>query len=88
MFLLSIISLIAGVTIRHDLLRFVTRPFPPLLFRSFALNRPLTAGRGPQSQHASLLTDDQWAEIAIVSEARLTPDASEPLATVSPAPGD
>ncbi len=37
---------------------------------------------------AGLLSADQWAEIAIVSNVRIAADESEPLATVSPAPGD
>ena len=30
----------------------------------------------------------KWAEIAIVSNVRIVADESEPLATISPAPGD
>ncbi len=37
---------------------------------------------------AGLLTADEWAEIAIVSNVRIVADESEPLATISPAPGD
>jgi isoleucyl-tRNA synthetase len=39
------------------------------------------------SENRSLLTEDQWAEIAIVSNVRIEFDTGEPLATVSPAPG-
>ncbi|MFZ0021278.1 MAG: class I tRNA ligase family protein, partial [Acetobacteraceae bacterium] len=38
--------------------------------------------------HAGLLAADEWAEIAIVSNVRVVADESEPLATISPAPGD
>jgi isoleucyl-tRNA synthetase len=37
---------------------------------------------------AGLLTADEWAEIAIVSNLRVVADENEPLATISPAPGD
>jgi isoleucyl-tRNA synthetase len=34
-----------------------------------------------------LLSEDEWAEIAIVSCVRIEPDPAEPLATITPAPG-
>jgi isoleucyl-tRNA synthetase len=39
-------------------------------------------------EHELLLTEEQWAEIAIVSNVRIESDPEEPLATISPAPGD
>jgi len=39
------------------------------------------------SENASLQTEDQWAEIAIVSDVRTSCDDNEPLATISAAPG-
>ncbi len=39
------------------------------------------------AENATLLTEEQWAEIAIVSSVRIALDTSEPLATVTPAPG-
>ncbi len=38
-------------------------------------------------EHTSLLNQDQWAEIAIVSDVRVVSDASEPMATIRPASG-
>ena len=38
--------------------------------------------------HAGLLAADEWAEIAIVSSVRIVADESEPLAAISPSPGD
>jgi isoleucyl-tRNA synthetase len=38
-------------------------------------------------EHTSLLNQDQWAEIAIVSDVRVVSDASEPVATIRPASG-
>jgi isoleucyl-tRNA synthetase len=38
-------------------------------------------------EHTSLLNQDQWAEIAIVSEVRVVSDAGEPVATITPASG-
>jgi len=38
-------------------------------------------------EQATLLTEDQWAEIAIVSDVRLEPGVDEPAATISSAPG-
>jgi isoleucyl-tRNA synthetase len=35
-----------------------------------------------------LLTEDQWAEIAIVSHVRIVPGADDALATIEPAPGN
>jgi isoleucyl-tRNA synthetase len=35
-----------------------------------------------------LLSEEEWAEIAIVSEVRIESDPAEPLATISPAPGN
>jgi isoleucyl-tRNA synthetase len=39
-------------------------------------------------EHELLLTDDQWAEIAIVSDVRIVSDPEEPPATISPAAGE
>ncbi|HYZ22950.1 MAG TPA: isoleucine--tRNA ligase [Rhodopila sp.] len=39
-------------------------------------------------EHAILLDEAAWAEIAIVSSVRLVPDPAEPLATVTPAAGE
>jgi isoleucyl-tRNA synthetase len=39
------------------------------------------------SADKALLSDEQWAEIAIVSKLRIEPGTGEPLATISPAPG-
>jgi isoleucyl-tRNA synthetase len=39
------------------------------------------------SENENLLTDDQWAEIAIVSNVRTGLDTGEPMATINPAPG-
>jgi isoleucyl-tRNA synthetase len=39
-------------------------------------------------EHELLLTEDQWAEIAIVSDLRIVADPEEPPATISPAPGE
>jgi isoleucyl-tRNA synthetase len=38
-------------------------------------------------EHATLLSDDEWAEIAIVSAVRSVPDPAEPPAIVTAAPG-
>jgi isoleucyl-tRNA synthetase len=39
------------------------------------------------ADHATLLTENQWAEIAIVSGVRLEPGVDEPAATITSAPG-
>jgi isoleucyl-tRNA synthetase len=39
------------------------------------------------AENANLLTADQWAEIAIVSDVRIEPNSGESLATIDPAPG-
>jgi isoleucyl-tRNA synthetase len=46
-----------------------------------AVTLPLTA------ETESLLSADQWAEIAIVSNVRIEPGTGDALATISPAPG-
>jgi isoleucyl-tRNA synthetase len=38
-------------------------------------------------ENTSLLNQDQWAEIAIVSDVRVVSDAGEPVATITPASG-
>jgi isoleucyl-tRNA synthetase len=38
-------------------------------------------------EHELLLTEDQWAEIAIVSNVQIVSDPAEPPATITPAPG-
>jgi isoleucyl-tRNA synthetase len=38
-------------------------------------------------EHELLLSEDQWAEIAIVSGVRIEPDPAEPVAAISTAPG-
>ena len=38
-------------------------------------------------EERALLTEDQWAEIAIVSKVRIVPEADASLATIDPAPG-
>jgi isoleucyl-tRNA synthetase len=38
-------------------------------------------------EHAALLTDDEWAEIAIVSAVQTVPDPDEPPAIITAAPG-
>jgi isoleucyl-tRNA synthetase len=35
-----------------------------------------------------LLTEEQWAEVAIVSDVTIKPDPEEPAATINPAPGN
>jgi isoleucyl-tRNA synthetase len=47
-----------------------------------AVELPLT------TEHATLLDEAAWAEIAIVSSVRTVSDMAEPLARVTPAPGD
>jgi isoleucyl-tRNA synthetase len=39
-------------------------------------------------EHELLLSEDQWAEIAIVSGAQIVSDPEEPAATISAAPGE
>ncbi len=39
-------------------------------------------------EHELLLTEEQWAEIAIVSDVQIAPDPDEPMASVSTAPGN
>ena len=39
-------------------------------------------------EHELLLTEDPWAEIAIVSTVQIVSDAAEPPATITAAPGD
>jgi isoleucyl-tRNA synthetase len=40
------------------------------------------------AENETLLTENQWAEIAIVSNVRIEPGADESMATISPAPGN
>ena len=39
-------------------------------------------------EHELLLSEDQWAEIAIVSNLQIVSDPEEPPATITPAPGN
>jgi isoleucyl-tRNA synthetase len=39
-------------------------------------------------EHEKLLTEEQWAEVAIVSGVTIVADLDEPPASISPAPGD